>query len=205
MNDEIKTKAQPIDELATLPRSVAQMHQRLHELETLETERQRIEKLYAVETGVTSLSVALSEPQQKYSSNPSPQRDTSKYFLFPKHPQLGEIFAFVEANYHQSISLNEVARSFNYTPSYLTSLVRRLTGQTLYQWIVQRRMFESRRLLLTTNLSVHKIAEKVGYLDTGHFVKHFAQIHKNPPKTWRDNQYQLTVIPVGAGSPTIFA
>ena len=106
-------------------------------------------------------------------------------FQFPEHSQLRAIFAFIEANYHQPITLNDVAKAFSYTPSYLTSLVRRLTGKTLYQWIVQRRMFQARRLLLSTELPVSQIALAVGYLDTGHFVKHFRQIHKKPPKSWK--------------------
>ncbi len=110
------------------------------------------------------------------------------HFQYSEHPQLREIFRFIEANYHQPISLNEIAQTFGYSPSYLTSLVRRLTGQTVYQWIIQRRMFQARQLLLETNLAVHEVAEAVGYVDTGHFVKHFRQLNKIPPKTWKNTQ-----------------
>jgi AraC-like DNA-binding protein len=108
------------------------------------------------------------------------------HFQYSEHTQLREIFRFIEANYQQPISLNELAQAFGYSPSYLTSLVRRLTGQTVYQWIIQRRMFQARHLLLETDLTVHAVAEAVGYVDTGHFVKHFRQLHKLPPRTWRD-------------------
>jgi len=109
------------------------------------------------------------------------------HFQYSEHPQLQEIFRFIETNYHQpTISLNKIAPSFGYTPSYLTSLVRRLTGKTVYKWIIQRRMFQARHLLLETDLAVHEVAEAVGYVDTGHFVKHFRQLHKLPPRTWRD-------------------
>ncbi len=113
------------------------------------------------------------------------------HFQYSEHPQLQEIFRFIETNYHQPISLNEIAQAFGYTPSYLTSLVRRLTGQTVYQWIIQRRMFQARHLLLETDLAVHEVAEAVGYVDTGHFVKHFRQLNKVPPKTWRNTQRHL--------------
>jgi len=113
------------------------------------------------------------------------------HFQYSEHPQLREIFRFIEANYHQPLSLNEIAQAFGYTPSYLTSLVRRLTGQTVYQWIIQRRMFQARHLLLETDLAVHEVAEAVGYVDTGHFVKHFRQLNKVPPKTWRNTQRHL--------------
>ncbi|MCA1993485.1 MAG: AraC family transcriptional regulator [Coleofasciculus sp. S288] len=121
--------------------------------------------------------------------NAERRTDDPQHFLFPEHPQLRQIFAFIEANYHQSISLNEIAKAFSYSPSYLTSLVRRLTGQTVYQWIVQRRMFQARCLLVETDMAVHQVAEAVGYVDTGHFIKHFRQLHSSPPKTWRELQF----------------
>ncbi|MDY7024603.1 MAG: AraC family transcriptional regulator, partial [Cyanobacteriota bacterium] len=106
-------------------------------------------------------------------------------------PQLDKIFDFIEANYHQPISLNKVAKTFNYSAAYLTSLVRRLTGKTLYKWIVQRRMFQARYLLISSNSSVREIAESVGYSDPGHFIKQFNQIHHQPPQSWRNSQRQL--------------
>lgn len=109
-------------------------------------------------------------------------------FTFPNHPQLEKIFAFIEANYHRSISLNQVAKTFNYSAAYLTSLVRRLTGKTLYQWIVQRRMFQARYLLISSNWSIRKIGETVGYSDPGHFIKQFSQLHHQPPQSWRNTQ-----------------
>jgi AraC-like DNA-binding protein len=104
------------------------------------------------------------------------------HFQYSEHPKLQEIFRFIEANYHKPIGLTEIAQAFGYTPSYLTSLVRRLTGQTVYQWIIQRRMFQARHLLLETDLAVQEVAEAVGYVDTGHFVKHFRKLHRVPPK-----------------------
>ncbi|MFB2934493.1 helix-turn-helix domain-containing protein [Aerosakkonemataceae cyanobacterium BLCC-F154] len=115
-------------------------------------------------------------------------RPNPTQFQFPNNSQLREIFAFIEANYQKPIGLNEIAKSFGYSPSYLTSLVRRLTGQTVYQWIVERRMFQARHLLLETDLAVRQIAKAVGYIDTGHFVKHFRQLHQHPPNTWREMQ-----------------
>jgi len=144
-----------------------------------------LKQLYPAESSLTSQSKA---DQEK---NTGTLSDAVLQFQYSEHPQLREIFEFIESNYHQPIGLNEIAQAFGYSPSYLTSLVRRLTGQTVYQWIIQRRMFQSRHLLLKTDLTVHEIAEAVGYVDVGHFVKHFRQLHKQPPKTWRNAQRNL--------------
>ncbi|MEB3282456.1 MAG: AraC family transcriptional regulator [Lyngbya sp.] len=118
--------------------------------------------------------------------NPQKSQEHS-IFAFPKHQQLNPIFEFIEANFHRSISLNKIAKTFNYSAAYLTSLVRRLTGKTLYQWIVQRRMFQARYLLISSNWSVRKIGEAVGYSDPGHFIKQFTQFHHQSPQSWRNS------------------
>jgi AraC-like DNA-binding protein len=169
MQDLVKTNQELIDELETMRQSMDCMYQRIAQLEA-SFHRDRSE--------LSSPSVF--QPFSQFSI--ASDRDR---FEFPEHPQLHEIFTFIDTNYHQAIGLNEVARIFNYTPSYLTSLVRRLTGKTLYQWIVQRRMFQARNLLRSTEFPICQVAEKVGYSDTGHFVKHFRQVHGQPPNTWK--------------------
>ena len=44
-------------------------------------------------------------------------------------PLLSEVFNFIETNYHQSITLHNVAKAVGYSPAYLTDLVKRQTGQ----------------------------------------------------------------------------
>ncbi|GEM_PF-6155853 len=172
MKETTLTKSQLIQELEIIRQIELKILEKLSELEAQETYKQP--------------SFICDNPGNKtFNINSHIKNNQIETFQFPEHPQLKAIFAFIEANYHQPISLNDVAKAFSYTPSYLTSLVRRLTGKTLYQWIVQRRMFQARRLLLSTELPVCQIAQAVGYPDTGHFVKHFRQIHKKPPKTWK--------------------
>ena len=172
MKDTALTKNQLIQDLETIRQIELQILEQLSELETQDSPEQ------------TEL-ITEKSANIIFNIKPSGKQKATEKFQFPEHPQLRAIFDFIEFNYHQSISLNDVAKAFNYTPSYLTSLVRRLTVKTLYQWIVQRRMFQARRLLLSTELPVSQIAQAVGYLDTGHFVKHFRQIHKKPPKSWK--------------------
>jgi AraC-like DNA-binding protein len=111
-------------------------------------------------------------------------------FAFPSVPQLQEVFAFIEANYHQSISLNHVAQAVGYSPAYLTDLVRRLTGQSLYRWIVERRMAAACALLLETEQTVDQVAIAVGYQNSSHFSRQFRQSFGMPPKVWKNQAGQ---------------
>jgi len=105
--------------------------------------------------------------------------------IFPAYPQLTEVFHFIEDNYHKPITLHDVAQVVGYSRSYLTQWVRRLTGKTVYRWIVERRMAEACFLLLETSQTVEQIAKAVGYQDTAHFFHQFRQLHGTTPHVWR--------------------
>ncbi|MEO1430733.1 MAG: AraC family transcriptional regulator [Cyanobacteria bacterium J06633_8] len=117
----------------------------------------------------------------------SKKSNTSK-FLFPSIPRLRQVFDFIELNYHQNIGLKEVAQAVGYSSAYLTNLVRRLTGKTVNNWIIERRIAEARRLLLETDLSIERIAFDIGYQNMNHFYYQFRNYYKNTPGAWRETQ-----------------
>ncbi|MBV8886051.1 MAG: response regulator [Chroococcidiopsidaceae cyanobacterium CP_BM_RX_35] len=105
--------------------------------------------------------------------------------IFPSISQLSEVFNFIEANYHQSITISDVAQAVGYSPAYLTNSVGNQTGKTLHCWIIERRMAEARSLLLETKQPVKQIAARVGYQNACHFSRHFRQLHGITPQDWR--------------------
>lgn len=104
-------------------------------------------------------------------------------------PPLNKVFHFIIANYRQPIALNDVAQAVGYSPSYLTNLMKRQTGQTVQQWIIQHRMVVTCSLLLNTDQSVEKIADQAGYQNSVHFFRQFRRFYGTTPKAWR-NQYR---------------
>jgi AraC family transcriptional regulator, transcriptional activator of pobA len=100
-------------------------------------------------------------------------------------PLLAEVFGFIEERYGEPISLKDVAGAVGLTPGHLTTLVRRKTGRTVLEWIVERRMAEARRLLVETDLSVEEVGRRVGYADAGYFARTFRRAHGTTPLGWR--------------------
>jgi AraC family transcriptional activator of pobA len=100
-------------------------------------------------------------------------------------PILAAVFDFIEAHYQESISLGDVAAAVSLTPGHLTTTVRRKTGRTVQDWIVERRMAQARRLLTGTDLTVAAVAAKVGYPDPGYFTRLFRRVHGTTPLKWR--------------------
>ena len=104
------------------------------------------------------------------------------------HQLLASVFCFIQENYQNGISLCDVAKVVGRSPTYLTDLMRRETGQTVLNWIIEYRLSEARRLLLSTNESVEQIAKLLGYPDTGYFIRQFRKHVGVPPKTWKQSQ-----------------
>jgi AraC-like DNA-binding protein len=66
-----------------------------------------------------------------------------------------------------------------------TTVVRRRTGRTVQEWIIERRMSEARVLLGGTDLPISEIARRVGVADAGYFARLFRTIHGVSPRRWR--------------------
>jgi AraC-like DNA-binding protein len=121
-----------------------------------------------------------SEPQLPKSTKSSTQRATKK-----GSPVVEKVLSFIATNFRNSIGLQEVAKEVNFSPAYLTDLIRRETGKTVGSWIVERRMTEARHLLLATDLPVNQIAESVGYFDSSYFIRLFRRLNGTTPHAWR--------------------
>lgn len=105
--------------------------------------------------------------------------------LFASCSQLKKIYEFINAHYHESISLQDVAKHFGFSAGYLTELVKKQTGEPINRWIVRRRLIAARTLLLETEKSVEWIAEEVGYQSLNHFFRQFRKYYGNSPGAWR--------------------
>ena len=105
--------------------------------------------------------------------------------LFASCSQLQMVYDFIEAHYHESISLRDVAKHLGFSAAYLTELVKNHTGEPLNRWIIKRRVTAARALLLETEQTVEQIAEAVGYQSINHFFRQFRQYYGTSPKAWR--------------------
>ena len=112
--------------------------------------------------------------------------------LFASCPQLRKIFDFIEAHYHESISLRDVAEYMALSSAYLTHLVGNRTGETINRWIMKRRVTAARVLLLKTDDPVEQIALQVGYRSQNHFFRQFRQYYGNSPHAWRKQHRSKT-------------
>lgn len=103
-------------------------------------------------------------------------------------PLLAEVFAVIDRRLDEPLSLRDVACELGVTPGHLTTVVRRRTGRTVGDWIIERRMAEARGLLAATDLPVAEVASRVGIADPGYFSRLFSRTHGISPRQWRTRQ-----------------
>lgn len=80
---------------------------------------------------------------------------------------------YIEENYAQPLTVTEIARCFNVSPSYLSQCFKQETGVSIKRYLIIRRMQQAKHLLLTTDQPVGTVALAVGYDDYRQFSKMF--------------------------------
>jgi len=100
-------------------------------------------------------------------------------------PLLADVFAVIDRRLGEPLSLCDVAQEVGMTPGHLTTVVRRRTGRTVQEWIIERRMTEARKLLTDNDIPIHEVARRVGIPDPGYFSRLFRRTHGASPRTWR--------------------
>ncbi|WP_256760975.1 helix-turn-helix domain-containing protein [Cohnella sp. WQ 127256] len=77
---------------------------------------------------------------------------------------------FVDANFHQTINLTDLARTYYMSPGYFSSLFRQYTGSNFLEYLTKLRMEHAKSLIANNpNGKISDIAIQCGYQDLKHF------------------------------------
>ena len=106
----------------------------------------------------------------------------------PRNETVEQICAYLAANYQQKLSLTEVAARFYISPYYLSRLFRRVTGQSIVDYINARRIEAAQKLLETTELSIGSVAEQTGFASAAHFRRVFRETMGVGPLQYRKSR-----------------
>ena len=103
----------------------------------------------------------------------------------PRNETVEQICAYLSANYRQKFSLTEVAAKFYLSPYYLSRLFRRVTGQSIVDYLNNRRIEAAQKLLENTELSINAVAEQTGFASAAHFRRVFREVMGSGPLQYR--------------------
>ena len=92
---------------------------------------------------------------------------------------------FVERNYQQNISVDDLATHCNLNRNYFARLFKQELHITPSQFIQNYRLNLACELLTSTKLPIHTVAEKVGYANQFNFSAAFKKAKHLSPFEWR--------------------
>lgn len=95
------------------------------------------------------------------------------------------VLSLIEERYAEPLTLTQIAESVHRSPAYLTTYLRQNTGRSVVDCLITRRMDVAKDLLITTDLSVADIGERVGYPEPSVFSRQFRRALGVSPLNWR--------------------
>ena len=103
------------------------------------------------------------------------------------HRVIRSIMEIIESEYMHDISLEYIAEKVYLTPSYLSYLIKKQTGQSLIQQLTLFRLEKAKQLLKQTNMKIVAIAQAVGYSNSSYFCITFKNYLGTTPAKYRES------------------
>ena len=94
---------------------------------------------------------------------------------------------YIAQHYREELTLEGLASIVYLSPSYLSKLFKRETGENLSVYIQNIRLDVAKALLCTTPLKTYEVAERVGIPDPVYFSRIFKRVVGVKPKEFRKN------------------
>ncbi|WP_164848697.1 helix-turn-helix domain-containing protein [Paenibacillus sp. DCT19] len=107
-----------------------------------------------------------------------------------EHTHADVAIEIINKYYAEDISLQGVANQINVNPSYLSRLFKQEKGENFIAYLTRVRMEHAKNYLLSKELRVYEIAEKVGYHNYTYFSKIFKRSVGHTPEEYRDLQQE---------------
>ncbi len=98
--------------------------------------------------------------------------------------------SFIDDNYCSKITLDDIAKSVHLSPIYFHNLFSNATGQTPYQYILEKRLSLAKHLLLFSEKPLTEIAFESGFSSQSYFNFVFKKELGVTPKQYQKNAYR---------------
>lgn len=89
---------------------------------------------------------------------------------------VSKIIDYIKHNYHKPLTNKTLSAMSGYHEYHLNRLFMKQVGMSVHKYVLNIRVNEAKRLLLTTDDSLSSIAEKVGFNSHTHFSTYFKQV-----------------------------
>ena len=112
-----------------------------------------------------------------------------KHSIRQYSPPVQKAITAINADLTADLSLSRLADMQNLSAGYLSAVFKKETGQTITDYVNQKRMQHAAELLQNTTLQVQTVAQHCGFLDVHYFSKVFKKYIGKTPKEFKQDAH----------------
>ncbi|MDF2720525.1 MAG: AraC family transcriptional regulator [Paenibacillus sp.] len=95
-----------------------------------------------------------------------------------------EVQSYIMKHYQTEIEISALAQLVERTPNYISTIFRRVTGQTITEYVQRIRIAEACNMLNQSHMSMSEISDYLGFCDQSYFNKVFRKITGLSPSVY---------------------
>ncbi|MCM8771856.1 MAG: helix-turn-helix domain-containing protein [Candidatus Omnitrophica bacterium] len=99
--------------------------------------------------------------------------------------RINKAIEFINKNYFNRIRVEEICKELNISKYHFSHIFKKFTGLSFRKYLLERRLFESKKMLIETNLKLNIIARKCGFFNLPFFFREFKNKYGLTPNQYR--------------------
>lgn len=96
---------------------------------------------------------------------------------------------YIYVHIKERITIEDIADYLDVSPSYLSRLFKRETGQSVSAYIREKKIDVAKNLLRFSDYSLIEISNRLSFSSQSHFIQQFKDVVGVTPKKYRDDNY----------------
>ena len=92
-----------------------------------------------------------------------------------------KILLYIDAHYDENISLDELANTVELSSTHINRLFQSELKISPMEYLIQKRLEQAKKLLLSSEFSITQIATKCGFNSSAYFSKMFKKYYNATP------------------------
>lgn len=119
------------------------------------------------------------------------EKPAEKSARFQSKARLGKVYHYIDHNLNKKITLSDLSGQVCLSNDHFSRIFSEIMGVRPMEYVNRKRIERAQMLLVTTNLSISQIAEKVGISNYSYFSTLFKKYTLTTPEAYQKMHYQI--------------